>query len=590
MAGDPRPATRRVAALARNVGMLAATAGARLEDDPVRLAVLAVRRLPLRARRPVAAALVRGGRRSGRPVLHGLGLVLADRPDEARSLLGSRVPPGRLAGEIAVELGLTLPTDASAAVRARRTWQRGDLAGAVEVLRSSDARGARRQAARLESERRTYLPGQRLAGPPPGRHRRPAASGRTGGVSVLHLLTNSLPWTQSGYALRSHGILRAQRAAGARAEAVTRVGYPVVVGLPWAAETDVVDGVPYHRLIPRRLGATPEARLEQAATLLAGHVDRAGADVLHTTTHYVNGLVAEAVARSRGVPWVYEMRGQLEKTWLATFPAGERETVRASERYRLWRAKEVETARAADHVVALSQVLRRELCAAGVDPARVSVVPNAVDAALVEAGRTSPAPPDARRSVGLPEEGMWVGTVSSLVTYEGLDILLHAVARLRREGLDVRCAIVGDGSARAGLVRLAGTLGLDGAAVLPGRVDRSAATAWVWALDLVATPRRDTEVTRSVTPLKPVEAMALGRPVVVSDLPALAEVVGDEGAGLLVTPEDPDALADTIRELYADPLRRSEIAGRGREVAATRTWQEMARRYLSVYQTLGSAR
>ncbi|MBR7742600.1 glycosyltransferase [Phycicoccus sp. BSK3Z-2] len=571
--------------------MLASVGRERLRDDPVRSGVLAVRRVPLVVRRPLARALVGAGRRSGRPALHALGLVVADRPGEAVPLLTGRPVRGRLGTELAVELGLPLPADADPRLAARRRWHLGDMGGAVALAGSSDARAGRRQAERLASERLVHTPGHRLAVPTleGSAGPRPPVTRAPGGPSVLHLLTNSLPWTQSGYALRSHAVLRAQRDVGVDARAVTRVGYPVTVGLPWAADRDVVDGVPYHRLLPPRLARLPEQRLEQTAAEVARLARTQHADVLHTTTHFVNGLVVEAAAHALGRPWVYEMRGQLERTWVAGHPAAERDDAAASERYRSWKEREVEMARAADHVVVLSEVLRRHVVGAGVAPDRVTVVPNAVDAALL----TLPddGPEAARQALGLPEDGLWVGTVSSLVGYEGLDVLLEAVALLRADGLDVRCALVGDGVARPGLERLADDLGIADHVVLPGRVDRSVAPDWHRALDVFAVPRRDTEVARTVTPLKPVEAMALGRPVVASDLPALAEVVGhDDGAGLLARADDPRDLADRLRALSADPALRADLAGRGRRVAAARTWQAMADRYLAVYESVGSTR
>ena len=60
--------------------------------------------------------------------------------------------------------------------------------------------------------------------------------------------------------------------------------------------------------------------------------------------------------------------------------------------------------------------------------------------------------------------------------------------------------------------------------VLPGRVERATALDWYQALDVFCVPRLDTPVCRLVTPLKPMTAMALGRPVVASDLPALSEL------------------------------------------------------------------
>jgi glycosyltransferase involved in cell wall biosynthesis len=94
-----------------------------------------------------------------------------------------------------------------------------------------------------------------------------------------------------------------------------------------------------------------------------------------------------------------------------------------------------------------------------------------------------------------------------------------------------------------------------------------------------------------VTPLKPVEAMALGKPVVLSDLPALSELVGADGAGLLVPPGDPAAFAKALAALRDDPERRRVMGEAGRaEVAARRTWSSLARTYRGIYETLAKSR
>jgi glycosyltransferase involved in cell wall biosynthesis len=245
-------------------------------------------------------------------------------------------------------------------------------------------------------------------------------------------------------------------------------------------------------------------------------------------------------------------------------------------------------AQAADNDVTLSQALKDDLVARGVPAERISLIPNAVDMTLLERSRTAPSA--ARRGLGLPEAGFWVGTVSSLVDYEGLDVLLEAVALLRAEGLDVRCAIVGDGVSRPALAAQVKHLHLEDVATLPGRVPRADAIRWHEALDTFVVPRRDTEVCRTVTPLKPIEAMALGRPVVASDLPALAEIVATPGAGLVAPAGDADAFADTLRMLFADAAMRETLAAAGRAFAATRTWQANAARYRDIYESLGVSR
>jgi glycosyltransferase involved in cell wall biosynthesis len=576
---------RRAAELARNVVLLARTAAHHATDDPLLLVVQVARRLPARTREPVAR-LVRAGT-GGHGTRAALAAFVADRPDDAAAILRAGPSRGRLAAELAVHLGVMGTASAGgppvrATTAARAAWQRGDITAAVGLAGGSRPADAYRR--RLVAERHTMEPGYRLRPPTPPVA---VAAGRAGDRSprALHVLTNSLPWTASGYSLRSHAVLRAQQQAGIDVEAVTRIGYPVTVGLPWARSVDEVDGVRYRRVVPTALARTPDRRLEQMAVHVERLVREIRPTVLHTTTNYTNALVTEAVARAAGLPWVYEVRGQLEKTWLASRPAAERDAAAASERYALLHAKETEMALAADHVVTLSTTLRADLVERGVDARRITVVPNGVDEDLLELRLSSA---EARARLGLPVAGFWVGTVSSLVDYEGLDTLLDAVAQLRWQGLDARGAIVGDGVSRPGLLARAEELGLSGAVTFPGRVDRDEAALWHRALDVFVVPRRDVPVCRAVTPLKPVEAMAVGRPVVVSDLPALREIVTEPGTGLAVPAGDVSALAAALDGLARDPDTRGQYGEAGRRFAATRTWRGNGELYRRIYRSLGA--
>ncbi|MFP3715038.1 glycosyltransferase [Puerhibacterium sp. TATVAM-FAB25] len=468
--------------------------------------------------------------------------------------------------------------------RLRAAWAAGDVA----PIRATQPR------TRTERRVREALLGQvdglslgAATETPDGAPPAPAGS-PAGPAAVHHHLTNSLPHTQSGYTLRTHAVLRAQRAAGHRVTATTRAGYPLTIGAIAARGTDVVDGVPYTRLIPAALPADHGRRFADAVDLLARELDAAAPDVVHATTPWTTGDVARAAARRAGLPWVYEVRGLPEETWVASHPTPEaRERAAASERYALVRAKETELALAADAVVTLSGTMRDELAARGVPPERITVVPNAVDDALLQA--PAPSPAEARVALGLTTARYVVGTVSSVVGYEGLDTVLRTVALLRSRGLDVAALLVGDGAARPGLVRLAAELGLGEHAILPGRVPRDVARTYLAALDAVLVPRRPDRVTRLVTPLKPVEAGAMGRPVVASDLPALAEVLtpmaGDapEPSGLLVPADDVEAWADAVTRVLTDDGLRAALVTRGLENARSRTWSRNAAVYAEVY-------
>src|SRR5699024_11413598 len=76
------------------------------------------------------------------------------------------------------------------------------------------------------------------------------------------------------------------------------------------------------------------------------------------------------------------------------------------------------------------------------------------------------------------------------------------------------------------------------------------------------------------------EAMALGIPVVASDLPALRELLDDGNSGTLVPAEDPQALAEAVGVLMEDTaLRRQQVKAAREQVLTTRTWERNAKVY-----------
>ncbi|GAB3562112.1 glycosyltransferase family 4 protein [Spelaeicoccus albus] len=592
--------------LARNTVITARLVGEHLHDDPMMLLFQSTRRLPRRIVRPMAAIAKRLANVTKRRGGLAFAAWAAGNDGEAQQIVAaglesraaSRGPEHsrdtRWLGEIALQLGLADAAEQYAAMlapesragrglRSRLRWYRGDMSGALGAL-SGTSRSESRSRRRLASEIATMD-----AGWSPSLVERGAydeSKPDDAKTRILHLLTNSLPHTFSGYTMRSHAVLRAQAAAGMQPTAVTRLGYPVAIGAPLANTLDIVDDIDYYRLLPAKMAETPAARLQQQATLLAQLVDDLRPGILHTTTHFTNALVAKAVARSRGIPWVYEVRGLLEDTWAA----GRADPVAAleSERYRAFKAKETECMLDADLVVTLGAPMRDLLIERGVPADKTIVVPNAIDDRLLDFDDIAPA--EARAALDLPRDGIWVGTVSSLVDYEGLDTLVDAVASARTSGRDVRLLIVGDGVSRSRLMQKAQDAGLGTAAVFTGRVPKSATPDYFRALDVFCVPRRDLPVCRMVSPLKPVEAMGMRRPLIVSDLPALAELIDDGRNGIAVAPDDAAAFAHAIAKLGDDPAVRRSMGESGhRQVRQQRTWSQNAAKYQRAYESLRPA-
>jgi glycosyltransferase involved in cell wall biosynthesis len=582
-------------------------------DDPVRAVTLAWRALPaplrgwLRLAGPygrAAALWGAGDRRGALTVLEASPARLAafslavDQPTVARSALArlseDNAARPRLAARLAYREGRL--TDAVTALDGARGWRAGRLRRALTAelemlepgrlslgsnrnhrsLGSNGNHGAGGGALSAQSSR-----GGEMGG------RRPPMPGGAGGAPprgrILHIVTDALPTTSAGYTVRTQEIALAQQGVGLDPHVVTRIGFPVTAGAVDGRAAVNVDGVPYHRLLPwvmpGRMDALYEAHLRHAARLTA----RLRPAVLHAASNYANAVIALALRDATQLPVVYEVRGFWEDTWLSRH-VGTRD-LKLSDRYLRTRALETRCMADADLVVTLGEAMREEIIERGVDPDKVIIVPNGVSEEFLR-----PLPDDQGRlaaSLGIEPGEHVVGLVSSLVAHEGIGTLLEAVKILNDRGVRTRALIVGDGPERSALQRQAAALGID--AIFPGRVPMSQVRAYHAVLDVFVVPRTPDRVCQLVTPLKPVEAMASGLPVVVSGVKALAEIVNDKVTGLLSPPLDAAALADTLQTVLEDQELRAELGANAREwVARDRTWAHNAARYREAYQRLGA--
>jgi glycosyltransferase involved in cell wall biosynthesis len=402
---------------------------------------------------------------------------------------------------------------------------------------------------------------------------------------VLHLVGKSLPQAQAGYTLRTHYIATAQRDAGLDPHVATQTGFAAGAG-----PAEIVDGITYHRLAGPALQSVPQdvwlgAHVARVAELVAALRPA----VLHAASDYLNALTANVVGAAYGIPVVYESRGFWEETYLSR--QQQRYTwdlATHAERYGLpdfylrRRAIEDRVRLEADRVVTLAGVMADRIVAGGVPRERIEVVPNAVDVdAFPVPGRNA----DLAGRHGLPADATVIGYISSLAEYEGIDTLIAAYAKIT-DG-PVALLIVGDGAARADLeAHAAGVPGVH----FTGQVPHESILDYYGLIDIFVVPRRPVEVCHLVTPLKPFEAFATGRTVVLSDVRALASIAADSGAAELFTAGDADSLAEVLSGLLRDPQRRRALAEAGATwVRAERTWAANARIYQRLYQVMVSA-
>src|SRR3954452_19923236 len=466
------------------------------------------------------------------------------------------------AGELATRAAAHAP-DGSFPLRtaALALEEAGGASRGLEVGRRA---GAGDQERRLAGLLRELGPGWRPALGSAVRH--PTSAGSR----VLALLEVSLPHAPSGYAYRSRDLLAALRGAGFDPFAATRLGFPASRGvLRWSPVEDV-DGVVHHRFnVPgmRQYSGVPlDERVQENAERVLDLVRRTAPRAIVAGTPDLNGLVALGVGAVTGVPVVYDVRGFPEMSW-ATRPGGSE-----SELYRLRQEAETACAAAADAMITLSETMRNELTGRGIEPERISVVPQ-----IVDTERFSPRPgsEELARSYGLANRAV-IGSVTPLTDYEGIDDLLRAVERARSERPEIAVLIVGEGAYRPALEELTRELDLAESVIFAGRIEQERVPDHYALLDLFAIPRRDLEVCRAVTPLKPFEALAMEIPVLASDLPALSEIIERSAGGRTVAPGSEAGLAEAMLELSADASARTQLGRSGREYVVANHTSEHA--------------
>ncbi|RCK69141.1 glycosyltransferase [Desertihabitans brevis] len=406
---------------------------------------------------------------------------------------------------------------------------------------------------------------------------------------IFYNVHASLPYHSAGYAARTHGVLSALRRAGWDVEGVTRLGYPFdMAGRKPESEipaVDQVDGVTYRRLTttPDREPKHPvSAYIERYSSALERLADDRRPAVLHAATNYRNGLAAVVTGRRLGIPSIYEVRGLWEITRVSRDPFWSE-----GDKFKLTSRLELDAAAGATRVMAITNALKDEMVRRGIPAEKIDVVPNGVDTE-----RFLPVPRDEALARRLGLEGkVVIGYVGSLLEYEGLDLLVQAAAELQRERDDFAVLVVGDGPDSARLRDQVDKARLGGVVQFAGRVPHDEVESYYSVIDLCPLPRLPLPVCEMVSPLKPFEAMAMGKVVVASDVAALAEIVEDGSNGMLFTKGDVVSLTSKLRTLLDDAELRGRLSSQARDwVVQHRRWDVLARGISEIYEDLGARR
>ena len=402
-------------------------------------------------------------------------------------------------------------------------------------------------------------------------------------MKILHVFDHSLP-LHSGYTFRSRAILKQQHALGIETCHVTspKHGNDQI-------EIEEIDGLKFYRSAPIS-GLMSKLPLLNQMAYIAPMVKRIleviaieNPDVIHAHSPALNGLAALKAGRKSGLPVVYEIRAFWEDAAVDHGSCKEDDL-----RYRLTRKMETHVVKNANAVTTICEGLRADLISRGFEESKFTVIANAVNIEQFNVIMPQDKANNAELADSLQLTGCDVlGFLGSFYAYEGLDLAITAMPAVLVKNPKARLLLVGGGPQEQNLKQQVTLLGLEGKVIFTGRVPHSEVGKYYSLVDLLVYPRKTMRLTNLVTPLKPLEAMAQGKPVLASDVGGHKELISDNETGFLFKAGDSAELAERMADLLADKNKLTSVLSNGRDyVENVRNWRNSVSNYLPLYKNL----
>lgn len=403
-------------------------------------------------------------------------------------------------------------------------------------------------------------------------------------MKILHVLDHSLP-LHSGYTFRSQSLFRAQRAMGFEPVIVTSSKHEADLQ-GQAPRREEINGFTYYRSGAVRQFPLPFASEAWLMHVLSRRILEVAKieqpAIIHAHSPVLNAIPALWAGRKLGLPVVYEIRAFWEDAAVdhGTYAEG-------SWKYKLTQTIETMVCTRADQVAILCDGLKQDLVRRNIPAQKITPVFNGVDIDDFQPGAVDD---DYQREWKLKGKKV-IGFIGSFYRYEGLDLLIKAFARIAKEEKDAVLLLVGGGEMEEELAQLIAGLELGKRVVMPGRIAHERVPGVYAMIDVLAYPRHSMRLTELVTPLKPLEAMAMGKALVASDVGGHKELIRHGETGLLFKAGDEAALAEGLKRLLKDGELRETLERQGRDwVARHHTWEKTTAVYRDIYTRARVAR
>ena len=395
-------------------------------------------------------------------------------------------------------------------------------------------------------------------------------------MRILHVLDHSVP-LHSGYSFRTLAILKQQRARGWQTFHLTSAKQGP--RLDWQEmNTDLVFmRSPYVAWLMKLPLINQLFTLFSLKWALRKAVQQVQPDVIHAHSSALNGLAGLWQAKLSGLPLVYEVRAFWEDAAVDHGTA-----VENGVRYQPIKMLETLVLKHADGVSTICEGLKTDMQHRGIPAEKITLIPNAVD--IDKFTPLTQRDAELTQQLNLADKKV-LGFLGSFYAYEGLNLLVDALVQPALKDQNLCLLLVGGGPQEQALKQQVARLGLQDKVIFVGRVSHDQVARYYSLVDVLVYPRLGMRLTETVTPLKPLEAMAQSKLVVASDVGGHHELITDGETGYLFKQGDVVDLANTLARVLADSAAWPTIWQQGLAfVRDQRNWATSVANYVDVYQ------
>lgn len=398
-------------------------------------------------------------------------------------------------------------------------------------------------------------------------------------MKVLHVLDTSIP-DSAGYTTRGYYLATNQKKLGCQPVILTSERYSNSGNI----QEETIEGITYYRTLRqdsliRKIPFIAEINeIHTLRSRVKEIAKREQIDIIHAHSPSLIGAACVDYCKENRIPLIYEIRAFWEDAAVDRGAFGE-----GSLKYKLRRYHETHLVKKADCVIAICDGIKTDLLERGIEEEKIHVVRNGVDCRLFRPLEENTVLKEQINCAGK----VVIGFIGSFFNFEGLQDLIIAMKEISKENDNIVLLLVGTGQVDKELHMLTKEHGIDDRVIFTGRVPHEQVKEYYSICDIMVYPRIKKRITELVTPLKPLEAMAMEKTVLMSDVGGLRELIAEDGIAHFFKAGDMTDLVSQCLKLCSDKELRSSTAQKARnQVKEHWGWNVRANEDIEIYKTL----